>query len=111
MRSLIAGLAALLMASIPAWAQEPPVEFRDDVSLDTYLAMLSRVSPVARDAADAYMAAFAKRCGRALQPLELRKAFAEGNGNPSLLAMIRATATKDADAVQRAAASIGCAGH
>ena len=40
------------------------------------------------------MAAFRKRCGRALQTVELRRAFAEGSGDPTLMAMVRATHQK-----------------
>lgn len=54
------------------------------------------------------MAAFRKRCGRALQTVELRRAFAEGSGDPTLMAMVRATHQKDTAAVQRLVATIAC---
>ena len=52
--------------------------------------------------------AFRKRCGRALQTVELRRAFAEGSGDPTLMAMVRATHQKDTAAVQRLGATIAC---
>jgi hypothetical protein len=82
--------------------------FQDDVSIDVYLTLLVQVSPAARQGAEAYMSAFASRCGRPLRTVELRKAFAVGSGDPTLMAIIRATHAKDASALQRLGSSISC---
>ena len=88
--------------------QSDDLQIRDDVPIDTYLALLAEVAPPAREGAEAYMAAFRARCGRALRTVELRRAFAEGNGDPTLMAMIRATHQKNAADLQRLGASISC---
>lgn len=62
-----------------------------DVPLDDYLALLARISPAARDGAQAYLRAFAQRCGRPLTALELRKAIAQGSGDPVLMGMVSAS--------------------
>lgn len=91
-------------------AQPQRMEIQDDVPIDTYLALLSQVAPPARDGAEAYMAAFRNRCGRALRTTELRRAFAQGDGDPVLMGMIRASHERDTAALQRLGASIACPG-
>lgn len=100
--------SALAFASSPTLGQGEPMVFRDDVPIDTYLALLAQVAPPARDGAEAYMAAFRARCGRALRTVELRRAFAEGAGDPTLMAMIKASHERDAAAIQRLGGSINC---
>ena len=78
-RTLI--LSMLCLAGTVA-AQGERLDLQDDVPIDTYLALLAQVAPPARDGAEAYMAAFRSRCGRALRTIELRRAFAQGNGDP-----------------------------
>ncbi len=68
-----------------------PASTPDDVPLDDYLALLARISPAARDGAQAYLHAFAQRCGRPLTALELRKAIAQGSGDPVLMGMVSAS--------------------
>ncbi|TDP79485.1 hypothetical protein EV672_11358 [Aquabacterium commune] len=63
----------------------------DDVPLEDYLALLAQISPAARDGAQAYLRAFAQRCGRPLTALELRKAIAQGSGDPVLMGMVSAS--------------------
>ncbi|MBX3602418.1 MAG: hypothetical protein KF863_17525 [Rubrivivax sp.] len=106
--SILLGAAALLTSL--ALAQSADLQIRDDVPIDAYLALLAQVAPPAREGAEAYMAAFRARCGRALRTVELRRAFAEGNGDPTLMAMIRATHQKDTADLQRLGASISCPG-
>lgn len=96
---------------LPAWAslaQPDALSIRDDVPIDTYLALLAQVAPPARDGAEAYMAAFRSRCGRPMRGVELRRAFAEGSGDPTLMAMIRAAHEKDGAALQRLGTHIAC---
>ena len=106
----LAALAASLFAIGSAFAQAQPetLEFRDDVPIEVYLSLLAQVAPPARDGAEAYMAAFKARCGRAMRTVELRRAFAEGDGNPTLMAMIRASHQRDTAGLQRLAAQVSC---
>lgn len=98
----------ILTTPAPAHAQGDAAAIEGDLPIESYLSLLSQVAPAARDGAEAYMAAFRKRCGRALQTVELRLAFAEGSGDPTLMAMVRATHQKDTAAVQRLGATIAC---
>lgn len=101
-------LLTAVLASSVALAQDDTMELRDDVPIDTYLALLAQVAPPARDGAEAYMAAFRTRCGRPLRPIELRRAFAEGNGDPTLMGMVRAAHQKDTATLQRLGTTIQC---
>ncbi len=98
----------MLTAQVTAHAQGDAAVIEGDMPIESYLSLLSQVAPAARDGAEAYMAAFRKRCGRALKTVELRRAFSEGSGNPTLMAMVRATHQKDTAAVQRLGATIAC---
>lgn len=107
MRIAIVAVALVL----PAWAslaQSDAMSLRDDVPIDSYLALLAQVAPPARDGAEAYMAAFRSRCGRPMRTVELRRAFAEGSGDPTLMGMIRASHEKDTAALQRLGTHISC---
>ena len=112
-------MAIAFLAAGTALAQNvpPPMEARqdarhntlaDDVALDTYLDTLAQIAPAAREGADAYLEAFKRRCGRALGTVELRRAIAEGSGDPVLMAMMRAASQHDAATLQRLSASISC---
>ena len=105
-RTIISAATILLSTNVLAQGAEMPI--RDDVSIETYLALLAQVAPPARDGAEAYLAAFRARCGRALRTVELRRAFAEGDGDPTLMAMIRASHQKDTATLQRLGAAIAC---
>lgn len=107
MRIAIVSVALILSAST-SFAQSDAMSIRDDVPIDTYLALLAQVAPPARDGAEAYMAAFRSRCGRPMRTVELRRAFAEGSGDPTLMAMIRASHEKDTAALQRLGTNISC---
>ena len=43
-----------------------------------------------------------------MRAVELRRAFAERNGDPTLMAMIRASHEKDTAALQRLGSTIAC---
>jgi hypothetical protein len=101
-------LIALLLSASPAFGQSDAMSILDDVPIDSYLALLAQVAPPARDGAEAYMAAFRSRCGRAMRTVELRRAFADGNGDPTLMSMIRASHEKDTAALQRLGSNIAC---
>lgn len=99
---------ALIVSACACLAQSDAMSLRDDVPIDTYLALLAQVAPPARDGAEAYMAAFRARCGRPMRSVELRRAFAEGSGDPTLMAMVRAAHEKDGAALQRLGTGISC---
>jgi hypothetical protein len=61
-----------------------------EAALNDYLLLLGQIAPAAQLGAQDYLQAYALRCGRRLDATELRKAMADGDGDPVLMAMIRA---------------------
>lgn len=123
---LTLGLFGLLAYS-GAWAQSPlaatplpgqavgtpvtpGVQPSDHVPLADYLALLRQIAPAAEAAARDYLAAFARRCGRPLTPAELRRAMADGDGDPALMALIRANHLGDTAGREQLAGQIRCPG-
>ncbi|RJG00562.1 hypothetical protein [Noviherbaspirillum sedimenti] len=102
----------LLLTSFAAPGQstaaQPPTE---DLPLDAYLALLERIAPAARNGAETFLAASRQRCGRQLTVQELRQAVADGAGEPVLMAMMRASAQRDAALLQRLSNSVPCTGR
>ncbi len=80
----------------------------DDVPLDEYLRALEQIIPSARDGAEAYMTAFEKKCRRPMRTIELRTAVSEGNGDPILMAMIRASHYKDLSVLESLKTAVSC---
>lgn len=87
-------------------SQDAPVH--DDVSLEDYLQVLTQISPAARAGADTYLQAFQQRCGKPMKAIELRRAVANGSGDPTLMAMIRAAAQHDTATLQRLSEEVNC---
>src|SRR5574338_335411 len=83
----------------------------DDMPLADYLALLRRIAPAAEEGAQDYLAAFAQRCGRPLTMAALRRAMAEGDGDPVLMGLIGARQLQDAAARERLAGQIRCPGR
>jgi hypothetical protein len=102
----IAALSFLVIVSPRVTASTDA--YRDDVSLDTYLDMLSRIAPAAREGAEAYLHAFKARCGRDMTTVELRWAVADGEGDPVLLGMMRAVARGDEVMLRALAGRVNC---
>lgn len=98
------GIALILFGMTTANAQE----YRDDVSLEQYLYALGQIMPSAREGAEAYLRAFERHCARRLTTVELRKAIADGDGDPILMSMIRAKQIKDDQAVTTLAGQVSC---
>lgn len=73
-----------------------------------YLTFLGRIAPAAEQGARDYLAAFARRCGRELGSDELRRALAQGDGDPVLMGLIRASYQEDTVARMHWVAQIGC---
>ena len=93
-----------LLTSSTAWAQSPLVgaptqgtQPSDNVPLADYLGLL--------------LAAFARRCGRTLTPAELRRAMADGDGDPALMGLIRANHLGDTAGREQLAGQIRCPGQ
>ena len=103
-------LFVLYFSTAAALAQaEMDAPLKDDIPLDAYLDTLGRIAPAARTGADAYLAAYRRRCGRALTVIELRRAIAIGAGEPLLMAMMRAAAKQDSATLQRLSNAVSCA--
>lgn len=113
------------LASSAAWAQTPQaatplpghpvsaqvtqgVQPSDHVPLADYLALLRQIAPAAEVGARDYLAAFVQRCGRPLTAAELRRAMADGDGDPALMALIRANYLSDTAGRERLAGQIRC---
>ncbi|MBK8320919.1 MAG: hypothetical protein IPL05_21170 [Betaproteobacteria bacterium] len=107
-----------LLANSSAWAQSPLVgtpvtqgtQPSDNVPLADYLALLRQIAPAAEAGARDYLAAFARRCGRPLTPAELRRAMADGDGDPALMGLIRANHLGDTAGREQLAGQIRCPG-
>ena len=95
--------------ALPALAQtssEPAVT--GDVPMADYLALLQQISPAAHQGAQAYLQAHERRCRRSLSSRELRQAMAEGDGDPLLMAMIRASHLQDGQGLTRLGEQVSC---
>lgn len=80
----------------------------DDMLMSDYLGLLGQISPAAQRGAQAYLLAFEQRCGRPLRTAQLRRAMADGDGDPVLMAMIRASHLRDSSAVGPLGQRIRC---
>ena len=103
--SLALSLSVALAA--PAQVQQAPSP-STDIPLPDYLGLLAQIAPAARDGAEAYLQAHQRRCGRAITAAELRRAMADGPGDPVLMGMIRASQLRDPKAISALAGRIRC---
>lgn len=104
---LVTGLAAsAFLMHATALANQP--EVAGDMPMTDYLALLNRISPAAHQGALAFVQATEKRCRRAMTSRELRQAMADGNGDPVLMAMIRASHLRDGQGLVRLAEQMVC---
>jgi hypothetical protein len=113
-------VAMLLGLGVVGSQAQPRVEVRaadarpgdarsaDDMPLDDYLALLAQISPAARDGAQAYLQSFQQHCGRSLTTAQLRRAVSEGEGDPVLMGMIRASQLQDGAAIPQLGQRIAC---
>jgi hypothetical protein len=109
-RALVTVLVAAAAGSAVFAAPESPAALAtDEMPMIDYLALLERIAPSAQEGAMAYLEAFRRRCGRNLQTVELRRAMAEGSGDPLLMAMIRASHLRDAPGLKRLGTQVACA--
>ena len=99
-RAILAATAASLGLHVPHIQAQPtptttsiraaPGSTSYDAALKDYLLLLGQIAPAAQLGAQDYLQAYAQRCGRLLDVMELRKAFSTGDGDPVLMAMISA---------------------
>ena len=80
----------------------------DDMPMLDYLDLLGQISPAAQRGAQAYLLALEQRCGRPLRTAQLRQAMADGDGDPVLMAMIRASHLRDTSALGPLGQRIRC---
>ena len=109
MRSATRTLAGgLVIAALSAGAAPTDAPSAEAVPMADYLSLLAQIAPAAEQGAKAYLQAFRQRCGRPLSSTELRRAMSEGDGDPVLMAMIRASQLGDAAALAQHGSRIGC---
>ena len=115
---LVAVVLATTSAAMPVWGQTSPARralpksdvHADEIPLDDYLGLLQRIAPAAETGARAYLAAFQRRCGRPMRTSELRRALSQGDGDPVLLGLIRASHLRDAAGEAQWAQQVRCPG-
>ena len=103
-----AGTVAHAHAQDPAASTVSMPPGSDDMPLADYLGLLSQIAPAAEHGARAYLQAYQQRCARPLPSAELRQAMSDGDGDPVLMAMIRASHLRDAAALARLGQQIRC---
>lgn len=113
--SELALIAALtLFANSSALAQTSPargnLQSTNDVPLADYLGLLQQIAPAAEEGTKAYLAAFHQRCGRTLSTVDLRRAMTQGEGDPVLMGLIRASHLKDSSARDQWIQQLRCPG-
>ena len=119
-RSRFVAAALVLLAPLPAPAREAApwvvatyaYPQRDRAAairpLADYLGLLRQIAPAAEAGAKDYLASFEQRCGRPLTSIELRRAISQGDGDPVLMGLIRASHLRDASAREQLAGQIRC---
>jgi len=76
--------------------------------LADYLGLLRQIAPAAEAGAKDYLAAFERHCGRTLTATELRQAMSDGDGDPVLMGLIRASHLRDTAAREGLAGQVRC---
>jgi hypothetical protein len=106
-----AAAVVVLTAALPTLVQaSPEPTVTGEVPMADYLALLHQISPAAHQGAQAYLQAHERRCRRNLTSRELRQAMAEGDGDPLLMAMIRASHLQDGPGLARLGEQVSCTG-
>jgi len=112
MPSIRAALVALLAAHLAVVAQGQPSgsAAAADIPMADYLGLLAQIAPAAREGAEAYSQAVQRQCRVNLSSAQLRRAMSEGDGDPVLMGMIRASQLRDAKAIAEWAQRLDCKG-
>ena len=103
----VVGLPTAMPMAQPV-AASPAVPSTDDMPLADYLALLARIAPAAHDGAQTYLQSFQQRCGRPLRAAELRRAMSDGDGDPVLMSMIRASQLRDTNGLAQLGQRVAC---
>ena len=98
-------LACVAAGAAPAAA--PPF-VADDIPMADYLGLLAQIAPAAEEGSRAYLQAYQQRCGRHLATADLRRAMSDGDGDPMLMAMIRASHLRDSATLAQLGQRIAC---
>ena len=106
-RTLASGMV-IAVASAGAAPANTPAAAADDVPMADYLGLLAQIAPAAEDGAKAYLLAFQRRCGRQMSTPDLRRAMSDGDGDPVLMAMIRASHLRDTGALAQLGSRVAC---
>lgn len=109
-RTLPLGLLIAVVSAGAAPANVPPTA-SDDMPMADYLGLLGQIAPAAEEGARAYLLAFQQRCGQPLSTADLRRAMADGDGDPVLMAMIRASHLRDTAALAQLGPRVTCEGR
>lgn len=107
--SVLVGVFGFCTA-VRAQVASPRVDYREEVTMDEFMAVLAQMPPAVAQAAQEYRDAYQVRCGRPLRVLELRRAFSDGDGDPTLMGMITATHRRDEARVRQLAGQLTCKG-
>lgn len=111
---LIGQLSVFLALVATSHAAPPPPraaaasQAGDEMPMADYLGLLAQIAPAAREGAEAYLQAFEQRCSRSLTAAQLRRAMSEGDGDPVLMGMIRASQLRNAKAVADLGQRLNC---
>ena len=106
-RTLASGMV-ISVASAGAAPANTPAAVADDMPMADYLGLLAQIAPAAEEGAKVYMQAFQQRCGRPLSSADLRQAMSAGDGDPVLMAMIRASHLRDTAALAQLGSRVAC---
>lgn len=116
---LVALVLTTAFAGPPVWGQTSPAccppatpeAPTEEMPLEHYLALLQAIAPAAEAGARAYLAAYQQRCSRPMRTSELRRAISQGDGDPVLLGLIRASHLRDAASAAHWARQVRCPGR
>ena len=100
-------VALAFVAADAAPAATPP-SVANDMPMADYLGLLAQIAPAAEEGARAYLQAYQQRCGRQLATADLRRAMSDGYGDPTLMAMIRASQLRDSATLAQLGQRIAC---
>jgi hypothetical protein len=105
-RTLAGGMVIAAVSASASLANAPATA--DHMPMADYLGLLVQIAPAAAEGAKAYMQAYQQRCGRQLSTADLRRSMSDGDGDPVLMAMIRASHLRDATALAQLGQRVAC---
>lgn len=107
--SIVAALATHLVAAAQGQtSSSAPTAV--NIPMADYLGLLAQIAPAAREGAEAYLQAVQRQCRINLSSAQLRRAMSDGEGDPVLMGMIRASQLRDAKAIVELVQRLDCRG-